>query len=39
MHDHRKDSFYLEHLYSDFEKSPYGASYPGDLIFVARKAG
>jgi SAM-dependent methyltransferase len=28
--------FEVEHLYSDFDRSPYGAHYPGDLIFVCR---
>jgi SAM-dependent methyltransferase len=27
-----------EQLYADYDKSPYGAKYPGELIFVARKA-
>jgi SAM-dependent methyltransferase len=30
--------FEVEHVYSGFDKSPYGAQYPGELIFVARKA-
>jgi SAM-dependent methyltransferase len=29
--------FEVEHLYSDFDKSPYGHAYPGELIFVTRK--
>ena len=29
--------FRVEHLYSDFEKHPYGYAYPGELIFIARK--
>lgn len=29
--------FRLLHVYSDFEKHPYGSSYPGDLIMVAEK--
>jgi hypothetical protein len=28
----------IEHLYADFDRSPYGSKYPGELIFVARKA-
>jgi len=28
--------FTVEHLYSDYSRSPYGAHYPGELIFVAR---
>jgi SAM-dependent methyltransferase len=31
--------FEVEHLYADFDKSPYGSTYPGDLIFVAKKVG
>jgi SAM-dependent methyltransferase len=30
--------FEVEHLYAGFDKSPYGSTYPGELIFVARKA-
>ena len=30
--------FEVEALYSDYDKSPYGSQYPGELIFVARKA-
>lgn len=29
--------FEVEHLYSGYDKSPFGSSYPGELIFVARK--
>ncbi len=29
--------FVVKDLYSDYDKSPYGARYPGELIFVARK--
>ena len=29
--------FDLECVYSDFDRSPYGADYPGELIFVARR--
>jgi SAM-dependent methyltransferase len=29
--------FEIEHLYGDFDRSPYGSKYPGELIFVARK--
>jgi SAM-dependent methyltransferase len=29
--------FKVEHVYADFEKNPYGSTYPGDLIFVAKK--
>jgi SAM-dependent methyltransferase len=34
----RVAGFRVEHLYSDLEKHPYGHVYPGELIFVARKA-
>jgi SAM-dependent methyltransferase len=27
----------IEHLYADFGRAPYGSTYPGELIFVARK--
>ena len=30
--------FDLETAYADFEKNPYGSTYPGDIICVARKA-
>ena len=30
--------FAVEELFSDYDKSPYGSQYPGELIFVARKA-
>ncbi len=29
--------FEVEALYSDYDRSPYGSKYPGELIFVARK--
>ncbi len=29
--------FEVEQLYADYDKSPYGSKYPGELIFVARK--
>jgi len=29
--------FEVEAVYADFEKSPYGSKYPGELIFVAKK--
>jgi len=31
--------FQLEALYADYDKSPYGSKYPGELIFVARTVG
>ena len=30
--------FEIEHVYAGFDKSAYGSRYPGELIFVARKA-
>jgi hypothetical protein len=30
--------FKVEQVYSDYDKSPYGSKYPGELIFEARKA-
>jgi SAM-dependent methyltransferase len=30
--------FEVEHLYSGYDRSPFGSRYPGELIFVARKA-
>jgi hypothetical protein len=29
--------FEVEHLYAGYDKSPYGSTYPGELIFVAKK--
>ena len=29
--------FAVENLYADYARSPYGSSYPGDLIFLARR--
>lgn len=29
--------FSVEHVYSGFDRSPYGSQYPGELIFVARR--
>jgi SAM-dependent methyltransferase len=29
--------FELEQVYADFDKSPYGSEYPGELILVAKK--
>ncbi|MDF1501033.1 MAG: class I SAM-dependent methyltransferase [Anaerolineales bacterium] len=31
--------FEVEEVYGDFDRKPYGAVYPGELIFIARKAG
>jgi SAM-dependent methyltransferase len=30
--------FEVKHLYADYDKSPYGSKYPGELIFVAGKS-
>ena len=27
----------VEHLYADYDKRPFGSTYPGELLFVARK--
>ncbi len=32
-----RSGFAVEDLFSDYDKSPYGSNYPGELIFVARK--
>jgi SAM-dependent methyltransferase len=32
-----RGGFEVEALYADYEKSPYGSKYPGELIFVAKK--
>jgi SAM-dependent methyltransferase len=29
--------FTIEHLYADYDRRAYGSTYPGDLVFVARK--
>lgn len=29
--------FEVEKVYADYDKSPYGSKYPGELIFVANK--
>jgi SAM-dependent methyltransferase len=31
-----RSGFEVEHVYGDYDKSPYGSKDPGDLIFVAR---
>ena len=30
--------FVVDHLYAGYDRSPYGSTYPGELIFVARKS-
>ena len=32
-----RTGFKVEEAYADYDKSPYGSKYPGELIFVARK--
>jgi SAM-dependent methyltransferase len=32
-----RSRFQVENVYADFDKSPYGSKYPGELIFVAVK--
>ena len=34
-----RSGFELGQVYADFDKSPYGSKYPGELIFVAKKVG
>ena len=33
-----RSGFEVEQLYGDYDKSPCGLKYPGELIFVAKKA-
>lgn len=33
-----RTGFVVEQVYADYDRTPYGAKYPGELIFVARKA-
>jgi SAM-dependent methyltransferase len=33
-----RSGFKVEDVYADYDKSPYGSKYPGELIFVARKS-
>lgn len=32
-----RSGFAVEHVYAGYDRSPYGSTYPGELIFVARK--
>src|SRR3990170_3642986 len=32
-----RSGFQVEDVYADFDRSPYGSKYPGELIFIARK--
>jgi len=34
-----RSGFEIEQVYADYNKSPYSSKYPGELIFVAKKAG
>jgi len=34
-----RSGFEVEAVYADFDKSPYGSEYPGELIFVAKAVG
>jgi SAM-dependent methyltransferase len=34
-----RSGFVIERVYADFDRSPYGSKYPGELIFVAKKVG
>jgi len=34
-----RSGFVVEHLYAGYDRSAYGSIYPGELVFVARKAG
>lgn len=29
--------FEVDHVYADYDRSPYGSKYPGELIIVARR--
>jgi ubiquinone/menaquinone biosynthesis C-methylase UbiE len=32
-----RSGFKVENVYADYDKSPFGSKYPGELIFIARK--
>jgi SAM-dependent methyltransferase len=32
-----RSGFRVEHVYADYDKSPYGSKYPGDLVIIATK--
>jgi SAM-dependent methyltransferase len=34
-----RSGFEIEHLFAGYDRSAYGSTYPGELIFVVRKAG
>jgi len=33
-----RTGFIVEHVYADYDKSPYGSKYPGELLMVARRS-
>ena len=32
-----RSGFEVESIYADYDKTPYGVKYPGELVLVARK--
>ena len=34
-----RSGFEVEEVYADYDRSPYGSKYPGELIFLAKKTG
>jgi len=32
-----RSGFDVEHVYADYDHSPFGSKYPGELIFIARR--
>ncbi len=34
-----RSGFTVEQLYAGYDRSAYGSTYPGELIFIARKVG
>jgi hypothetical protein len=32
-----RSGFAVEHVFADFDRSPYGSRYPGELIVIARR--
>jgi hypothetical protein len=33
-----RTGFVVEQVYAEFDRSPFGSKYPGELIFLSRKA-
>lgn len=33
-----RSGFMVEHVYADYDKTPFGSKYPGELLIVARRA-